>query len=80
MFLNPQYEHPVLHNGVAYASQHPFAAEQIGAPYVCNYRQHDVSSLKECVRRAMTTNLTPSIPVQFTLEAYLKRVKSIFDL
>ena len=79
MFLNPLYDKPVLHNGFAYTSQHPFA-EKIGAPFVCNYRQRDVSSLKNCVRLAMRTNLPQEVPPAFALDTYLQRVQAIFNL
>lgn len=79
MFLNPLYDQPVWHNGHAYTSQHPFA-ERLGAPSVCNYRQHDVSSLRQCVQLAMRTNLPAQVPAEFTLDVYLQRVKHIFDL
>lgn len=79
VFLNPLYDKPVEHNGLLFASQHPFA-EKMGAPYVCNYRQGNVLSLKQCVQTAMKTTLPARIPAEFTLEAHLLRVKEIFAL
>lgn len=79
MFLNPVFDQPVMHNGLPFASQHPFA-EKLGAPYVCNYRQTEILSLKQCVQAAMKTTLPARIPTEFTLDAHLQRVKGIFDL
>jgi len=79
MFLNPVFDQPVTHNGLSFASQHPFA-EKLGAPYVCNYRQSDILSLKQCVQAAMKTTLSAHIPTEFTIDAHHQRVKVIFDL
>jgi hypothetical protein len=79
MFLNPVYAKPVSHNGYVYTSQHPYA-EKIGPPYVCNYAQHSESQLRACIEKALSTELQPWVPADFTLEAHIARVKRIFDL
>ena len=80
MFLNPLFTQPVQVNAFSYASQHPFAAAQIGAPYVCSYQQHDVQALRRCVQLALRTELQPFIPAAMTRSAHLERVKNIFGL
>lgn len=81
VFINPVYEKPVAVNGYNYHSQHPYAADRLGAPYVCSYRQGDAEQLLACVRTALATDLpVGTIPYDFTLEAHLARVQHIFDL
>jgi hypothetical protein len=79
VFINPVYDKPVEHNGFPFTSQHPYA-EKLGAPYVCNYHQHSVQQLQECIKTALGTTLPHAIPSDFTMEAHRERVKAIFDL
>jgi hypothetical protein len=76
MYINPILKVPVKGS----SSQHPWAAENIGAPYVCSYQENDAKSLGACIAKAMTSNLTPLVPVEFTHDAYVRRVKGIFGL
>lgn len=66
------------------ASQHPYAQNSIGPPYVCSYLPSSREGLKNCVRTALelqeTRNLSAHIPEAFSLESYLSRVKVIFQL
>ena len=78
MFINPIYNVP-MRDG-AFKSQHPYAAEKIGEPYVCSYPERDLDALIKCVQKAQTADLTPFIPKDFTEEAYLQRVAKLFDL
>ena len=80
MYINPMYPSPFTHNDLSFTSQHPHAEETIGQPYVCSYLQNDLSSLQACVDKSMTTNLVPYTPIEFTKEAYRKRVIRIFGL
>jgi hypothetical protein len=77
MFINPVYDKPARE---VYRSQHPYAAEKIGEPYVCSYQMKDAGSLMACVDKAMKTDLKPFIPSDFTKTAYIERVASLFDL
>jgi hypothetical protein len=79
MFINPVYNKPVVVNDIPVSSQHPFA-EEIGLPYVCNYKENSVVDLQRCVKIALESNLQPYIPKEFTFSDYLQRVKSIFLL
>jgi hypothetical protein len=79
VFINPVYDKPVEHNGFPFTSQHPYA-EKLGAPYVCNYRQHSVQQLQECIKTALSTTLPRTIPPDFTMEAHRERVRAIFEL
>ena len=80
MYINPIYEKPFPHNDQLYSSQHPYAVEKVGEPYVCSYMENDAKSLQECVDKAMNTDLVPFIPYDFTKEAYIQRVRTIFNL
>jgi len=76
MYINPILKAPVKGS----TSQHPWAAENIGEPYVCSYKENDAKSLSACIDKALTSNLAPLVPVEFTHEAYMKRVKGVFGL
>ena len=78
MYLNPIYDTPVR-DGLFY-SQHSYAADKIGEPYVCSYHIKDKVTLKLCVEKALRTNLSPYTPPEFTKEVYQQRVASIFHL
>lgn len=78
VFINPIYRVP-MRDG-AFKSQHPYAVEHIGEPYVCSYPEQDQAALLNCVKKAQKENLTPFIPKDFTEEAYLARVEKLFDL
>lgn len=80
MYINPIYNLPVIHNDHSFASQHPHAAETIGEPYVCSYKENDYLSLQKCLDKSMNMELIPYIPLEFTKEAYRKRVIRIFGL
>ena len=86
VFINPMYEHKgkkkcfQAKNGNCYASQHPYAAEKIGAPYVCSYRESSLDELKDCVAQALNSTLEPHIPKDFQKAEYVLRVKKIFSL
>lgn len=67
-------------NGNCYNSQHPFAVERIGQPYVCSYREHNSVELKHCIKLALKTTLQPMIPKELEKEEYVRRVKYIFSL
>ena len=78
MYLNPVYPEGRAKKG--YTSQHPYAAEKIGEPYVCNYQLGDAPSLQACVTKALNMDLKPLTVKEFTETAYLERVKGIFKL
>ena len=80
MFLNPMYDKPVIVNDQMFQSQHPYAAENIGEPYVCSYKINDILSLEKCIEKALRTTLKPYVPKHFTKEAYRQRVIDIFKL
>ena len=80
MYINPIYEKPVRVNEQIFLSQHPYAVQNIGEPYVCSYKSNDIQTLLECVEKALNTDLKPFIPIEFTKDAYRKRVQQIFNL
>ena len=71
MYLNPSYRHPMRE---IFNSQHPYAADKIGEPYVCTFDSNDINSVLKCVKLALQTSLTPMIPKDFTKNEYTKRV------
>lgn len=77
VYLNPQFIVPMRD---VYYSQHPYAADKIGKPYVCSFHQSNAAELDACVQYALKADLDPFLPPDFTFEAYLLRVKAIFDL
>ena len=80
MFINPVYEVrgkkqcKKSTNGNCYDSQHPFATEQIGIPYVCIYRERNLADLKHCVQLSLNTTLRPVIPHMLRKEEYVKKL------
>jgi hypothetical protein len=77
MFINPVYKEPFLE--AKYSSQHPYIADTIPES-VCSYQENDINSLVECVNKALSTKLTPTIPDELKKDHYFERVRKIFDL
>ena len=77
MYINPVHDTPVRGH---FQTQHDYAMEQIGAPYVCNAHLSDVSSVQKCIALALKADLPPFIPPDFQHDAYVGRVKTIFGL
>lgn len=75
MYINPIYSSPVRD---VFHSQHPYAQDKIGEPYVCSYHIDNQMELSKCVEKAMTIDLKSFIPKDFTKEAYFQRVEDIF--
>ena len=75
MYINPIYDRPVKE---IYASQHPYMVDHVGEPYVCSARLRDLDAVRACVRKALGQSLPPMIPRDFTLDAYLDRLRKIF--
>jgi hypothetical protein len=65
-------------HGVPYASQHPYLADRVGAPYVCSYRMGQLDELRACVRGALETDLPPFVPLELRHDAYVQRLREIF--
>lgn len=80
MYINPIYSEPFAHNDQLFNSQHPYAVEKVGEPYVCSYKENDFISLQKCIDKAREAELVPYIPYDFTKAAYRKRVRTIFNL
>jgi hypothetical protein len=78
VYINPIYDKPVRDGH--FLSQHPYAAEKIGAPYVCSVKLRDVEGVLDCVRNALKINLPPINLTDFTEHAHIGRVKEIFHL
>lgn len=76
VYINPQYGKPKKDR----SNQHPYAAEHIGSPYVCNYRLGDSTALQQCITQALQANLKPHSIPEFEKAAHFKRVAEIFDL
>lgn len=77
MYINPVYSKKLDNMDVQ--SQHPYANDRIGEPYVCSYHEENIYQLKECIQKAKSTKLEPFIPHDFTFEEYLSRVIKIFE-
>jgi hypothetical protein len=75
VYINPLYDKPELD---IHTSQHFFAKDKIGAPRVCSANLKNLTEVLECVHVAMVTELSPVVPQDFTWEAHLQRVRSIF--
>ena len=76
VYINPQYGKPKKDR----TNQHPYAAEHIGSPYVCNYRLGNSAALQECASQALRADLAPHPVLEFQKAAHFKRVAEIFDL
>lgn len=77
VYINPVHASPVRGH---FKTQHDYAMDKIGAPYVCNARLSDVSSVQTCIDFALQAELPPFIPPDFQHDAYVARVRSIFAL
>ena len=75
VYINPTYSKPVKD---VYWSQHPYLADRVGAPRVCNANLDDVQAVKACVRGAVAKAQAPFIPVELTEESYVSRLQKIF--
>lgn len=75
VYINPIYSNPV--RGV-FRSQHDYAMEKIGTPYVCSARLENVDEVLRCVDTALSSSLAPHVPDDFQYNRYLERVKRIF--
>lgn len=80
MYINPIYEKSRKVNDQIFLSQHSYAVNYIGEPYVCSYKINDITSLQDCIDKALKTNLKPFVPEDFTKDAYRQRVIHIFNL
>ena len=84
MYLDPTYDgagtKPLVPMQSAFASQHPFLRQRVGAPRVCAIA--DVTRLEDvlaCVRRALETDLEPFVHEDFTRPRLLARVAAIIQ-
>lgn len=77
VFINPIYPEPVRK---VFESQHPYAENVIGRPYVCSYHIGNVDELLICVEYALSVDLPPFLPPDFEWMHYLRRVKTLFAL
>lgn len=78
VYINPIYTDPSqVKNGMN--SQHAWAAEKLGAPYVCSYLQSSAEELQRCVATALKADLSPRVPLEFSKDAHRERVRQIFD-
>jgi hypothetical protein len=80
VYINPIYEPNAKVRDGNFASQHPYAMEKVGPPRVCSARISDLAAVRACVEVALTLDLDPIVLPDFTEEAYLERVRSIFGL
>ncbi len=77
VYINPIYDTPMKE---IHFSQHTYAMEHIGLPYVCSYSIHNESALEQCIKYAIQTDLNPFIPSDFLYQNYVERVRNIFKL
>lgn len=75
VYINPTYKTPVKD---VYWSQHPYLADRVGAPHVCNANLDDSDQVRACVRRAVAAEVPPLIPKELTEAAYTARIEGIF--
>lgn len=75
VYINPVYSSPVRQ---IHMSQHDYAANTLGLPYVCNANLDNYQEVIKCVDYALKNELKPFIPDDFRYEVYLKRVRTIF--
>lgn len=75
VYINPTYKRPTKD---VYWSQHPFLADRVGAPHVCNADLDDANAVKACVRAAVAREVPPLIPKELTETAYTARIEQIF--
>ena len=75
VYINPTYRNPVRK---IHKSQHDYAANVLGSPYVCNANLDRYEEVIKCVQYALQHELQPFIPSDFKYEEYLKRVRRIF--
>lgn len=75
VYINPRYDEAV--KGI-YHSQHQYAEEHVGRPYVCTVRLDDREALRACVQEALAVSLPPMVPQQLTRQAYMARLWDIF--
>lgn len=75
VYVNPHFDKPKKD---AYFSQHPYAEQSIGEPFVCSYRSHSFEELQKCATKALGMDLPRKIPTDFTKQRYLERVLLIF--
>ena len=78
MYINPTYQKGGHPKKEAHLSQHPYAEQFIGEPFVCSYKIDSIIELKGCVEKALSTNLQMGVPADFKKEKYLERVRKIF--
>ena len=81
VYIDPAYaEAKVLDGGVAYGSQHPYLAKELGAPHVCAAQLGDTESFLRCVDHALRVGpgLAGAVPDDFTEAAYRARLRRIF--
>ena len=74
MFINPVYDKPVRD---IYNSQHDFASEYIGFPYVCSVKLNDLNGVMKCIEYALNNEIKPFVPDVLRREPYIKRVAAI---
>ncbi|XP_034049796.1 alpha-1,6-mannosylglycoprotein 6-beta-N-acetylglucosaminyltransferase B-like [Thalassophryne amazonica] len=86
IFLQPRFDPPhTADNNYFYkgkpttrkiSSQHPYAEEFIGKPYVWTVDMTNRTDIRETVRTILHTKVKPFIPREFTCEGMLERVQS----
>jgi hypothetical protein len=77
MYINPIYDKPVRD---IHLTQHDFAEREMGFPHVCSVRLSNITGLMKCIDYAMNNVIKPVVPTKLTKDAYMKRVKQIFEL
>lgn len=55
------------------------ATRQVGEDYVCSCKLGDVASVKACVDKALSQELTPFVPATYDRREHVKRVRAIFE-
>lgn len=85
VYINPIYKNKAKKIGGRdklqnFNSQHPYAENFIGEPSVCNYNEDSAVEALSCVQYALSKEIEPFIPKDFTQEAHVARVKTIFGL
>lgn len=76
-FINPHYASPKLE---FFNSQHPYLEAVTDKRYMCPVNLEDEGTVLACVRAALDgPDLPPFVPPEMTRDAYLQRVKGLFE-
>jgi hypothetical protein len=79
VYINPMYKKPMRDR---FQSQHDFAMEKIGSPFVCSYPEGDAVKALDCIKSATSSEreVVNQTPLWFRRDEYMKRIQNIFKI